>query len=412
MVSLPNGCYCTELKVNPSNWKEPEAPMDQDWFIWYRFYDPAVLDDDGKIKPKLVPVKGMNHFKKISERRDFTKRLIKEELYQLEKEGYNPITGCHSTGTEINENMGFCQALDYAFDHISVEHLTKLDIKSVLKYCKDAAEKMRVATIPMKQIKRKHILLVLEQCKKDKAKWSDNLFNHYRKYLSLLFANLVEAEIVDTNPLRDLAKKKTLKRIRQTIDDQDRQPLDEYLLENYPTLRRFVHIYYHSGARIAELVCVRAFDVDLKRQRYKVTLKKGKQYREVWKIIKDIALPFWEDIMSQASPADYLFSEFLKPGVRRIPPKHLTKRWRMHVKEKLGIEADLSSLKHLNATDMRAFLSAQEVAELNSHTTTAMVVNIYDVKNDYRENDKIKRANNSFTGQPAVDALPLTGCVE
>lgn len=403
MVSLPNGCYCTELKVNPSNWKEPNANLDKDWFIWYRFYDPEQLDADGKIKPKLVPVKGMNHFKKLSERREFTKMLIKEELHQLQEEGYNPITGRRSAGIQVNENMPFNQALDHALENITVEPHTRADIKSVLKYCKAAADLLRLSTLPIKQIRRKQIIMILDQCKKDNKKWSDNLFNHYRKYLTILYSNLVEVEVVETNPLRDLSKKKTVKRIRQTVDDKDRQPLDEYLLDNYPSFRRFIHIFFHSGARLTELVGVRTFDIDLVKQKYKVTIKKGSEFREVWKVIKDIALPFWEEIAAEADPGDYIFSKFLKPGRKKITARQITKRWRVHVKEKLGIEADLYSLKHLNSTDMRAFLDAEEVAKLNSHTSTAMVVNIYDVKNAAREHDKIKRVNNSFTG-PVVQS--------
>lgn len=36
---------------------------------------------------------GMNRFKTLEERREATKQLIENELYQLKEKGYNPITG-------------------------------------------------------------------------------------------------------------------------------------------------------------------------------------------------------------------------------------------------------------------------------------------------------------------------------
>jgi hypothetical protein len=62
----------------------------------------------------------------------------------------------------------------------------------------------------------------------------------------------------------------------------------------------------------------------------------------------------------------------------------------------LGITADLYSLKHLNTTEVVEALDEQAAAKLNSHTSTAMVVGVYDVRNEQRRNAKIILVNNSL----------------
>jgi hypothetical protein len=67
MISLPHGCNCSELSVNPKNWKTCKASaLAHNWYIQYYFYDTAVK------KKKFVVIKGMNRFKILDERREAT----------------------------------------------------------------------------------------------------------------------------------------------------------------------------------------------------------------------------------------------------------------------------------------------------------------------------------------------------
>ncbi len=88
MITLPNGCHCSELTVTPKDWKTCKvSAMARNWHIQYYFYDDALK------QRKFVLVKGMNRFKTLKERREATVQLIENELYQLREKGYNPITG-------------------------------------------------------------------------------------------------------------------------------------------------------------------------------------------------------------------------------------------------------------------------------------------------------------------------------
>jgi hypothetical protein len=43
MITLPNSCKCSELKVNPKNRENSRASVRKNWFIYYRFYNPTRL---------------------------------------------------------------------------------------------------------------------------------------------------------------------------------------------------------------------------------------------------------------------------------------------------------------------------------------------------------------------------------
>ncbi|HUZ60274.1 MAG TPA: hypothetical protein VMU83_15995 [Hanamia sp.] len=60
MITLPNGCECSELTVKPKDWKTCKASaMAKKWHIQYYFYDRP------QNERLFVLVKGMNRFKTL-----------------------------------------------------------------------------------------------------------------------------------------------------------------------------------------------------------------------------------------------------------------------------------------------------------------------------------------------------------
>lgn len=388
MISLPNNCYCSNLTVHPKNWLSKNAKISFDWYIMYRFYDPKIE------KPKLIRVQGMNHFKTLSERQNATKNALTLEMDKLIKEGYNPFIKAQksfSVSGIINTETPILDTLTSIYQKVEVSTRTKQDLKHMLSSVGKAIKELGLIKYPISQVSRKTIKMILEA-----ASNSPDRFNKNRSYLMILFSEICELELTETNPVRDIKKKKVIKHIRQVLTDEERKKVNEHLEANYPEFHRFLHIFFHSGARISELLRVNESDVDLKNQRYKVIIQKGREHREVWKTIKDLAYPLWVDIMQKATKADYLFSNGLLPGKKQIQPYQITKRWYRLVKKKLNIQADFYSLKHLHTTEIVDLLSEKEAAEHNEHTSTAMVVRIYDVKRKDRKHSKVKGLDNKF----------------
>lgn len=388
MINLSNGCTCSNLSVHPKNWQSKNAKLSFDWYILYRFYDPK------HERPKQVMLKGMNHFKTLPERQNATKNTLTLEMDRLIKEGYNPFTKSEkNSGVSgiINTETPILDTLSSIYQKVEVSSRTKQDLKHMLSSVGKAIKSLGLFNYPISQVSRKTIKMILEA-----ASNSPDRFNKNRSYLMILFSEICELELTETNPVRDIKKKKVIKHIRQVLTDEERKIVNEYLENNYPEFHRFLHIFFHSGARISELLRVNESDVDLKNQRYKVIIQKGREHREVWKTIKDLAYPLWVEIMQKANKADYLFSNGLQPGKTQIQPYQITKRWYRLVKKKLGIQADFYSLKHLHTTEIVDLLSEKEAAKHNEHTSTAMVVGIYDVKRNDRQHSKVKGLTNKF----------------
>jgi integrase len=403
MFQLPNGCYRSEISVTPKNWKRLSR-ITRDWRIHYRFYDPSAPEPINQVRQ--ITVKGMNVYKTICQRQESTQELL-EITRQMLNEGYNPITKGTIAPTKISSiihpSTSLIHALPQALSRITVSQKTKVDISHVVTVCIKAAIQLNYDFIEISKVRRSHIRIILEHCGKLQSRFSDNTFNHYRAYLNMLFNELLEVEAVESNPVKDIKKKTVTVMPRPTLSDEQRIKVNDHLQAKHPNFHRFLHIFFHSGARITELMKVRAKDVDLKTQRYTCEILKGKKSRIVQRTIKDIALPLWTEVVQNAKPDDYIFSRGLKPGHVQIQPYQVTKRWYRIIKKgkdengnPLNIAADFYSLKHLNTSEVVDRLGDEAAAKLNEHTTTGMVVKIYDHKRKDRQHEQLKKLDNTF----------------
>lgn len=134
----------------------------------------------------------------------------------------------------------------------------------------------------------------------------------------------------------------------------------------------------------------------LARQKVRYLVLKGKNYEWVERTIKDIALPFWQAAMVGCSTSDYVFSKGLRPGTGTIRAEQISRRWRKHIKGKLGIDCDFYSLKHLNTDQTAALLDLKTAAVHNSHKSTKTTLT-YAVNERERVHQKLKEVNNGFT---------------
>jgi integrase len=418
-MQLPNGCYCSKPEVSPKNYKQLKK-ISGPWRIHYRFYDPAFTDVNGKVRPKQVKLMQMNAYKSLEERKHAATIQVEEEIQML-LSGFNPyhkkIIASRNNKYEIESTTLFIDALRSALRRVDAEEETKKDIGYVIDGCEKAAAHLGYSYMHISEVKRKHIIFLLDHLRDTNIRFTDNTFNHYRKYLRILFKELVKVEAVESNIITDIEIIAIEETDREVLSDQERQYVNDLLATNYPEFHRYLHIFFHSGGRIRELMKLKGSDVDLKKQAFKTTIKKGKKTRTVWRPIKNIAMKYWRQAMKGCGPDDYIFSEDLAPGAKMIRADQITKRWyrlikkervkvgkkwvykdRVHIigGKKVKITADFYALKHLNTTEVVDRLDEKAAAELNQHTSTAMVVKIYDKKQKDRQHEKIKKVNNPF----------------
>lgn len=402
-IFLDNGCSCSQVKAFPKTWERPNASIKKDWYIYYRFYDPTNPKKGGYLKI----IKRMNDFKTLRERQQATRDLINNELRLLKECAYNPIT---ETFTEpekvdyiINPDTGLIEALEKSLAMLEGVKSWKDDITSNLRYLKPAAEQLRINDMPVKEVSRRHIIMLLDLCGKNKDVWTAATYNRYRRNLGSLFTELVKVEAIKFNPVdRYLTPKKTTKKFKEILTSEEILLINTKLREYNFLFWRFIHIFCNSGARITEIMKVQLKDVDLKRQMVKYTIRKGKFIRIVERPIKTEVLYLWEQIFVEAKHKGldvegYVFSDYLQPGTRPIRADQIRHRWRLWVQTKLKINKTPYSLKYLNTDAMDELYGANIAAHLNAHNED-MVNKHYAVGQQDRKNEIIKRAPNPLAG--------------
>lgn len=212
----------------------------------------------------------------------------------------------------------------------------------------------------------------------------------------MIYNELIELEATEINPLRDLAKKKGIQKLRKLPSEAERQSINEYLKVNHYRFWIFMNIFFHSGARLTEMMKVKRSDVDLIKQAFKITIKKGKYSKEVLKPIKNVALEYWEIAMEGADENEFIFSNGLAPGDAGIQSYQITKRWNRHIKKKLKLNVDFYSLKHLNLDETAALLDINAAAAMANHTSTTVTAKHYAVNESQRQNERLKQIENKF----------------
>ena len=254
---------------------------------------------------------------------------------------------------------------------------------------------LRFDYVCIKEIKPSHLMMILEQCGKIKDTWTANTYNTHKKYLSILFGQLIQQQAIEFNPVRDIKKHKTVKQLREILTPEECQAIDAFTKKFDENLWRFIHIFFHSGSRTTEILRVQREHVNLQKQKVKFLILKGQQHEWVERTIKDIALPLWKKALEGCGTKDFVFSKGLKPGAKMIRAEQISRRWRTHIKKKLGIDCDFYSLKHLNTDQTATLLDLNTAAAHNSHGSTKITMT-YAVNEKQRMHERLKGLQNSF----------------
>jgi integrase len=379
--------------VNPKNWKTGgQTLLKKDWQIQYYFYDPEFQE---KYKyGKLIAVKGMNSYKILAERRAVTKVLIENEV-EINKKGFNPFLKRFVVDTSLSENelhpdLPFISAFELALQKIKCTKKHKNEIRWAIERLEKRSIKMHYSDITIGQLKRSELKKLLESCK-----LPDYYFNKIRGYLSTLFGELIEYECCETNLTRDIRKRKVVVKKREILNADHFKIVMDYLEKNYYEFWRYSKIFLYAGSRTTELFSLQAKNVDLANQEYMVTIKKGKQHKEVTKVILKEVLPLWKELMKKTKPNYFLFAKNLVPGKESILACQITKRWYRLVKTSdaikdqegnvIKITADFYALKHSFLDSLPTDKAQMIASHTNSKTTS-----IYQVNQDKRNREILK----------------------
>ncbi len=404
MITLPNGCSCSNITVNPKNWDKPGASIKKDWYIQYYFYDPNFKEQYPHGKLKIT--KGMNQFQTLEERKYVTRQIIAAQWVLLKDEGYNHITGeCIPpvlVNYEIETTTPILIALEIAVSKLKMSTETIRNINSALKYIRKSIINLGYDKISVEKFTRKYASLVLNNCYKIKKDFSGHSFNHYRSYLQILFNKLIEMEAAVNNPIdKHIPKVDIVSKLRVLLTPEECSDILNFYKENDRFYYRFIHIFFHSGTRPIELLKLKPGDIDLEKRIFKVTVKKGNKIREEERPIKTVALEYWKELIEESKPDFFIFGFKLQPSDRSCTRDYITKKWQRDIKgvrEKksksgLNISKDLYSLKHKNLDEIAAYLSVRDAQKAAGHQSPVITMQ-YVVNERERANKRIQEVPN------------------
>ncbi len=407
-IQLKNGCSASIPAVTPANWKTGgKELLLKDWRIQYYFYDPRFKDSMSfKNGRKQVRVKGMNEFKTLIERRAATQFILDEINKILKFENFNPITGLNMRGNfNIGSHTLFPLALEYAFENYKTSKNRKTNVRSMLKYIGQSICRVGLEHVPINSISRKNIKDLLRDQEQVRG-ISEDRYNKYLSMLSPLFDILIEDEAIDNNPTVKIKKYIIVRQPREVLTDEEKIIVSNHLKQNFYTFWRFMMIFIYSGAREVELLRVKVKDVDLKKSEYKVLIKKGRLNAIVTKPINNQISYLWKEILNESKkegntaifskPDDYVFSKGLVWGKSSISRAQITRRWKVHVKDKLGITADFYAFKHAYLDKVSEVLSINDAQKLASHTSDKMLRKHYAMGEGQRQIERLKEVEIPF----------------
>ena len=336
-TELRNGCSRTEVYFSPENYRKlrNNSDLQKDWFVECRFHDPKFKD---KYPNGFQFRKRTNCFQTITERKAAMEIYKNDMEILLDKQNYNPITKVfmQCEGGELYRGMDFKSAIETARLKLSGGEKHLRDVKIALNRFVKGIDELNYAFLNVSDIKIWHIKNTL-----DYLKISPSYYNKFRQYLSDIFKVFLEYGCVDSNPVRDISKKKINPKVRELISMNKLIYIDKFLKEKHYSFYRYRQIFYYSGSRTAELLRIQRKHVNLDKQEFLLQIRKGAYYNWVTKPINDAALNYWKELCDiSTSPEDFIFSKKLVPGSVPNSPAQITKRWNTHVKNNKDIKDD------------------------------------------------------------------------
>jgi len=295
----------------------------------------------------------------------------------------------------LHPKLNFVEALKTAYPLLSVSEGVKKELRRIVAKVDKSAIALKME-FPIGAIHSGHIRDLL-----DPLGLTNNEYNKYLTHLSIVLSDLVEKRMVFHNPIRDIKKKKTVKKIRETLEVDELNKIFKILKVDYYTFYRYGMIFFHSGARSAELFRVQKKDVNLAKQEYKVTILKGKVSKEVIKVILPNVLKYWTEIIGECTnDDDFLFTRGLKPSLIPTLPRQIGLRWKRLVKDKYNVTADFYALKHLFLDELdKASDSALNLSKGMASHETNVTEKVYLVGRNNRKNEALKKINIQILNQ-------------
>jgi integrase len=324
--------------------------LSKPWFVYFRY---------NKV---LFRYKyGINYITDLK-KREKEANLLRDALHEKLKEGWNPTI---PDVIQEQTDLTIGKALDFAMEKKSPNLGSKTisGYNGTIKFVKEAIKKLDFESLPITEVKRVHIKLIVEKAKKQR-KWSNNAYNKHLNHLKAILSELIQWDIIETNPahnIKNLPVSESDANQPASVDVVNK--IKKELEAKYPDFYNFVITIFHTGIRPEEITKITLGMIDLKNSEITLPAEITKTKRKRIVPINQHLMEYYQKMNLENLPNDYyLFGSFREPGKGNIgkfndfipgPTKMnrdtATRRWETIVKKGLGISMNMYSLKHHGA---------------------------------------------------------------
>ena len=365
--------------------------LSERWYVY--IYDPAIQKTIKKI------------YKGINKEFDFESRMLRcevlrDSLVSELKSGWNPI----GIPTKVSEQYFYAEALEYGLEK-KRPTLAKDSLKDygcTVRFFQEAINDLNFNRLLISRCERYHIKAVMDHLQ-IKKKWTAKNFNKHLGYMSSIFSELVEWELIKTNPIRDIRAQKEIKTegyIQPTL--LERKKIFDYLKAVDYNYYIFASIEYYLGIRPKEILLIKCGDVDLENKTIKILPEDSKDnsYRYVPILNPMLELLNKLDLSNKdyyliGRPKPYgcrfFKHEYFCPNPYPIKRDTATRKWKEYIIDGLGINVKCYSLKHSGANaKLVAGMDIKTISEIFGHSDEK----ITEIYANYINNIRFKEAQN------------------
>lgn len=347
-------------KVEKNGKLVPTVAKGKYWYVYYYFRSPYT----GKLerfKEKL----GVNTLKTVTERKKYIKNLQKAILLNLQK-GYNPFEEFKPSLTNQDE-FNVKEAIELALQEknkvwskASVKNKTSI-INAFIRWLK----KEHLYTIDIHQLKKRHIILYLNQLKVNAT-----TRNSYRRVISAVFGQMADDEIIATNYVNAIPKLKEQPKKNKAFTKKEVEKIKKYLLKHDPYLYTFIKFVMYGFFRPVEVTRIKVENINLNRNTISVQSKT--EAESVVFITSQLKETILAMDLNNYKGSDFIFTKNFCPGPWEVSTEKSKTRFFsfrfQKLKTALGFNKDygIYSFRHSASIDLFTSFKKQGLTDLEA----------------------------------------------
>lgn len=340
---------------------EPKiAKAKKGWYVWFKL--------DGKIIKNKLGEFGFNRIADLTVReREF--EAARKEISNALRLKYPDNLPAYHIDETVADGLTFIKAIDMALElkrgRVSKEW--HQDLSRFAASIKKAVNRLQYQKLPIKETKRIHIKIIIDEIKNGGDFSTDGAYNTGIAKMQSLLSALVRKFIIEVNPASKQEKNKITRELRKTANEKEEKVISSYLLENDRNFYQYVKTIRATGIRPMELLSIKVHMIDMLNREIHLpkTITKNKKPRTVG--MSMFVFEYFLSIdLSRRDPNDYIFGTTKPKGKHGydkaemfiVAPHPILRRkatsiWEQYVKTDLRIDVDMYAEKHSGANDLQ-----------------------------------------------------------